>query len=133
MASEITMTGSASVARGGYSASASASKTTNVETALVGIGMHTTQIVGTSATMEAVTTGDVNTAAQMICFLKNTDASNYVEISSTTSNANNFALMLAGESWGPSRLPASKVPYMRANAANVNVEVFVCEAGDPAA
>jgi len=80
------------------------------------------QAVGTSN--EAILLGDVS-ATGMGVFLKNLDATNYVEIFSDSGNTNLITKLTAGM---PCLLWPNAVIYARANTASCNVQVVSVEA-----
>lgn len=82
------------------------------------------QIIGT--TYEAITVGDLGSAGW--CYIKNTDATNYVEIGLEVAAAfYPFVKILAGETAGPFRL-ATLTIFGKANTASVVADIFILEA-----
>jgi len=112
-------------------------KTQNMKTTL-DAGHHTTQNVGTSK--EILSTGDVTLTEEHFVLLYNRDATNYVDVFmrlNVTPTDVQSGRIRPGECYGPVRLPVQSGGYpslwLQANTAACDVEVVVCEAGDPAA
>lgn len=119
MAREITATASLSASKGGASVNNSASHVADMAgDQMIG----TVQIVGTSA--EALNVGDVSTIGYV--FLKNMDATNFVEVALDSSvSTQKFAKILAG---GVALFPAlTATMYVKADTASVNLYVEAVE------
>lgn len=80
---------------------------------------HTVQSVGTSE--EALELGDISTGG--LCFLRNHDTSNYVEVRSGT-GATDFIRLNAGEFAFFRMSGDASAPYGIANTAAVNLEIL---------
>jgi hypothetical protein len=82
-----------------------------------------TQSINTNTVGTALTLGDVSTNG--VCWFRNLDAANYVEIGVRDVNTNFLPLVRlnASEAW-PFRMAKGIVPYARANATN-NVSVVL--------
>jgi hypothetical protein len=112
-------------------------KTQNMKTTL-DMGHHTSQIVSTSK--EILSTGDVTLTEEHFVLLYNRDASNFVDVFmrlNATPTDVQSGRMRPGESYGPVRLMLQTASYpslwLQANTAACDVEVVVCDGGDPAA
>ena len=119
MANEISVSASLSVSKGGASISA----TGTVSFTMSGDQMlSNVQIIGTAA--EAITVGDVATIGYV--FLKNMDATNFVEVALDSGvSTQKIAKILAG---GIALFPASTATlYAKADTANVNLLVGITE------
>lgn len=93
-------------------------------------GSHILNIQNVGTSREAMVVGDVNTAKSYSVRLRNLDATNYVTVE--TYDGTNYVesgLMYPGEPYGPIRLPANKLIYLKANTAACNVECMAAELG----
>ena len=119
MANEIQVSASLSASKGGVSVNNSASRSAT----MAGDQMiSNVQIIGTAA--EALVLGDVSTIGYV--FLKNMDATNFVEIALDSGvSTQKFAKLLAGDF---AIFPASTATmYAKADTANVNLVVQAIE------
>lgn len=141
MANEISLTAKISVSKNSVTATnATSTKTQTMESTLEKMH-HTVQSVGTSR--EAVSTGDVDTSKEYFVLLYNRDDTNFVAVEIEYSDGNwfNFAVIRPGEMFGPVRMKAIASPganqygelFLDADTAACDVEVLVCDAGNPAA
>jgi len=112
-------------------------KTQNMKTTL-DAGHHTTQNVGTAK--EILSTGDVTLTEEHFVLLYNRDATNFVDVFmrlNVTPTDVQSGRMRPGECYGPVRLMLQTASYpslwLQANTAACDVEVVVCDGGDPAA
>lgn len=143
MANEITLTAKLSATKNSVTVTnAVYTKPQTMEGALEHM-YHAVQEVGTSE--EAVELGDVDitdaTGHEYMLLLINRDDTNYVSVKVKYAADPLYwtiGVMLAGESWGPVRLPTLTAAslggiYLDADTADCAVEVVACEAGNPAA
>lgn len=112
-------------------------KTQNMKTTL-DMGHHTSQIVSTSK--EILSTGDVTLTEEHFVLLYNRDTTNFVDVFmrlNATPTDVQSGRMRPDESYGPVRLMLQTASYpslwLQANTAACDVEVVVCDGGDPAA
>jgi hypothetical protein len=118
MATEIRAQGSLSAAKNGVSVSASVSVNPDMAgDQLIG----NVQAIGTGA--EAIVFGDISTIGYV--FLKNMDATNYVDISMVSDATTPFAKLLAGDF--TIIKAASALVYAKANTAGINLQVVAAE------
>jgi hypothetical protein len=118
MANEITFSGSLTASKNGASVAASASVTNDMS----GDQLYANvQAVGTSA--EQIDISDVSTIG--LIYVKNLDATNYVEIALDSGMTNVFIKLLAGEFNIFS--PATATLYARANTSGINLQVIATE------
>lgn len=121
MANEITAAASLSAAKGGVSVGSGGSQTDTAD--MAGDQMlANVQIIGTAA--EQILLGDITTVGYV--FLKNLDATNYIEIaldSGVTTQI--FAKLLAGDVTLVKAATATL--YAKANSANCNLHVVAVE------
>ena len=112
-------------------------KTQNMKTTL-DMGHHTSQIVSTSK--EILSTGDVTLTEEHFVLLYNRDATNFVDVfmrlNATPTDVQSGRIR-PGECYGPVRLMLQTASYpslwLQANTTACDVEVVVCDGGDPAA
>lgn len=89
------------------------------------------QNVGTSR--EAIVTGDVDTSKDYFVRFKNLDDTNFVKIETYDSTNYVYGFNIEpGETFGPARVDGGKTVHLTADTAACSVEVFACDAGDPA-
>lgn len=100
---------------------------------------HTVQSAGSGAA-EDVSTGDVDLTKQYCLQMYNRDAAHFVTViirKDATPTDVVAGIMLPGEPFGPIRCPAQAGGYpkyrIQGDTAACDVEVTVCDAGDPAA
>lgn len=138
MANEISFTSKLSVTKSSVTVTnATSTKTQTMATTAAALH-HTVQAVGFAAA-EAISTGDVVLTDQHLILLWNRDSTNYVTVTchKDVSNSATCGIMRPGEPWGPVRAELQTAGYpcfkMQSAVAACNVEVIVCDAGDPAA
>lgn len=122
MADEITIISGLSVTKTNLTATI---PTTSASVDLTGTRfIRNCQTVGT--TYEAITVGDLGSAGW--CYIKNTDATNYVEFGLEVTGAfYPFVKILAGETAGPMKLSTLSI-FGRANTGAVVADIFILEA-----
>ena len=141
MANEITIQSKLTATKGGSSVTNYTSDfTISMNTALTKMA-NLVQGVGT--VREAVEVGDVDitnaTGDEYWIRLTNNDSTNFVTVEVRTGASTYMVVgkMYAGETWGPARLPKLDASgyngiYLTADTAACDVDVTICEAGDPA-
>lgn len=138
MANEITFTAKLEAKKNNVSISPLVtSKVQTMESTLTKMH-HSVQSVGSGAA-EELSVGDVDVTKQHGVLLYNRDAANYVTVrvrKDAVPTDTDVGVMRPGEPWGPVRMPAQAAGYpkimLQANVAACDVEVLVCDAGDPA-
>lgn len=141
MANEITIQSKLTATKGGSSVTNYTSDfTISMNTALTKMA---SVVQGVGTVREAVELGDVDisnaTGDEYWIRLTNNDSTNFVTVEVKT-GASTYAVigkMYAGESWGPVRMAKLDGSgyggiYLTANTAACDVDVTICEAGDPA-